>query len=293
MSCFLCRQIVILKPEVMINVKCLFGYEDQAQLQDVKQGADKNDLRRLFSNLYEVNRGIILQYKAQFGDTEAWINMEDDFKIKDDFTQLRIIKSPLYKLNLGNLSPVTSVVFCCDMQERFRPAIKFFNEIVKVASRVLKASEILKIPLVVTEQYPRGLGKTVSDLDISHASVVAEKTKFSMLTPEVEDQLDKLPHVSSVILLGVETHVCVQQTTLDLLARGFEVHVLADATGSRSLTDRHVAYERLRRAGAIITTCETVLLQFVGDKNHEHFKAIQNLIKDLPPDTGLQVKSSI
>jgi nicotinamidase-related amidase len=112
------------------------------------------------------------------------------------------------------------------------------------------------------------------------------KTKFSMYLPEIKSFVHE-KGIKTVILCGVETHVCVQQTTLDLLADKISVFVIADGCSSRSLTDRLYAFERLRQAGAIITTHESVLFQLIGDKEHEKFKEIQALVKDKSPDTGL------
>ncbi|XP_078589592.1 isochorismatase domain-containing protein 1-like [Branchiostoma floridae x Branchiostoma japonicum] len=191
---------------------------------------------------------------------------------------------------LGNLSAETAAFFLCDMQERFRPAIKFFPEILQIGQRLVEASKILDIPLIVTEQYPNGLGSTVAELDVSSAKVVVPKTKFSMVVPEVEEVLKSMAGLRSVVLFGIEAHVCVQQTALDLLARGLEVHVIADATSSRSQMDRVYAFDRLRQAGAVLTTSESTLLQLVGDKNHPKFKEIQGLIKVSAPDSGLVPK---
>ncbi|XP_030829138.1 isochorismatase domain-containing protein 1 [Strongylocentrotus purpuratus] len=192
------------------------------------------------------------------------------------------------KTSFGNISPETAALFVCDMQERFKPAIKYFDDIAVVAKRLIEGANILAIPVIVTEQYPKGLGHTVEELDISKAIGVYPKTKFSMVVPEVEAQLTQnLTNVKSIILLGIEAHVCIQQTTLDLLARGYEVHVVADAVSSRSMMDRQFAYERLRQFGAIITTSESVLFQLLGDKDHPKFKQIQGLVKTSAPVSGL------
>ncbi|XP_069135709.1 isochorismatase domain-containing protein 1-like [Argopecten irradians] len=193
---------------------------------------------------------------------------------------------------LGNLALDKTVIFVCDMQERFRPAISYFAEIVEVAGRILEASKLLNIPVIVTEQYPKGLGSTVEELDISHAAGKFDKTKFSMMLPEVEEKLKTLcgGDVQHVVLLGIEAHVCVQQTVIDLLSRDIEVHVVADATSSRSQMDRVFAFERFRHSGATVTTSEAVLLQFIGDKDHPQFKPIQQLIKKSAPDSGLVTK---
>jgi len=192
----------------------------------------------------------------------------------------------------GDLKLNQTVLFVCDIQEKFRKAISFFEEIASVSNRLTAASKILEIPLIVTEQYPKGLGSTVEELDISNAAVVAPKTKFSMLVPEVEEKLKTLCNgdVKHVVLCGIETHVCIQQTVIDLLKRDIEVHVVADAVSSRSQADRLVALERFRAMGATVTTSEAVLLQMVGDKDHPAFKQIQGLIKVSAPDTGLAPK---
>ncbi|KAJ8777427.1 hypothetical protein J1605_014810 [Eschrichtius robustus] len=191
---------------------------------------------------------------------------------------------------LGNLTPSSTVFFCCDMQERFRPAIKYFGDIISVGQRLLQGARILGIPVIVTEQYPKGLGSTVQEIDLTGVKLVLPKTKFSMVLPEVEAALAEIPGVRSVVLFGVETHVCIQQTALELVGRGIEVHIVADATSSRSMMDRMFALERLARTGIIVTTSEAVLLQLVADKDHPKFKEIQNLIKASAPESGLLSK---
>merc|ERR1712150_241372 len=107
--------------------------------------------------------------------------------------------------------------------------------------------------------------------------------------PEVEEKLKTLcaGDVKHVVLFGIEAHVCIQQTVIDLLERDIEVHIVADACSSRSQMDRTFAYERFQAAGAIVTTSEAILLQLVGDKEHPNFKEIQSLIKTSAPTSGL------
>lgn len=192
-----------------------------------------------------------------------------------------------HKTVKGDLLPCKTVFFMCDIQERFRPAILHFDAVIENARRLAAASHILGIPLVVTEQYPKGLGKTVSEISIDHAIGVFEKTKFSMVISDVEVLLHAHPEFRQIVLFGAETHVCVQQTVLDLLKRDLEVFLVADASSSRSNADRSFALQRLREAGAIVTTTESVLFQLTADKNHAKFKEIQTLVKSLPPDGGL------
>ncbi|XP_014681784.1 PREDICTED: isochorismatase domain-containing protein 1-like [Priapulus caudatus] len=189
----------------------------------------------------------------------------------------------------GNLIQNQTVFFMCDIQERFRPHIKYFEDIVEVSKRMVQAAKILDIPLIITEQYPKGLGNTVSELDVTGAVGVWPKVTFSMLIPEVKKALPTLcgGKPKSVILFGLETHVCVQQTAFDLIAVGYDVHVLADGSSSRSQMDRNFAFERLRQCGCYVSTSETVLLQLVGGKDHAMFKDIQAVIREPAPVSGL------
>ncbi|KAK6190776.1 hypothetical protein SNE40_002567 [Patella caerulea] len=190
---------------------------------------------------------------------------------------------------LGNIKLNQTAFFLCDMQEKFRPSIKYFAEITEVAKRLVAGSKILDIPLIVTEQYPKGLGNTVTELDISHATQVFPKTKFSMVLPEVEETMKTLRNGSlkHVVLFGIETHVCIQQTVLDLLSKEYEVHVVADGCSSRSQMDRMFALQRFQLSGATVTTSEAILLQLVADKDHPKFKDIQSIIRTSAPDSGL------
>lgn len=187
--------------------------------------------------------------------------------------------------------------------------MKYFNEIVAISSRVLKAARLLDIPVVVTEQYPKGfchsplidsvsyislhatgLGRTAPDLGLSDYPDIKpiEKTQFSMMTKDVVNLMkEKHPNSKSIVLCGIEAHVCVQGTCLELLNQGYDVHVVADAVASRSHVDRMFAFDRMKRAGAFITTSEAVILGLVGDSAHPKFREVQKLILNSAPDTGL------
>ncbi|KAI7904268.1 Isochorismatase-like protein [Cokeromyces recurvatus] len=144
---------------------------------------------------------------------------------------------------------------------------------------MIKASNLLDMPVIVTEQYPKAFGKTVSELNISDAAVCLEKTKFSMYLPEVVDVLKK-NNTKSVLLLGIESHVCVLQTALDLLENNYDVHVIVDGVSSQNYPEIEIAIARMRSAGAIITTSESVLFQLVQDAKHEKFKGISAIVKE-------------
>ncbi|KAK6031647.1 isochorismatase family protein [Ostertagia ostertagi] len=135
---------------------------------------------------------------------------------------------------ISRLSPKNSALFVCDLQERFRNVIQFFPGIAETSKRMVDAAKILQMPIIVTEQYPKGLGHTIPDLGLGDIKKY-EKTRFSMCVPEVDAVLQ---NAENIILVGIEAHVCVLQTTLDLLEKGKNVHVVVDAVSSRSLPDR-------------------------------------------------------
>ncbi|XP_053307452.1 isochorismatase domain-containing protein 2 isoform X2 [Spea bombifrons] len=149
-----------------------------------------------------------------------------------------------------------------------------------------KAARILEIPVIVTEQYPKGLGPTVPELGVEGLQKYS-KTCFSMLTPEVREALQPIPNLRSVILCGIETQACIMSTTLDLLDKGIDVHVIADACSSRSQVDRLIALSRMRQSGAFLTTSEGVMLQLLQDASHPKFREVQKLLKEPAPDSGL------
>jgi len=188
---------------------------------------------------------------------------------------------------LGKIIPGNTCLFLCDLQEKFRNGIQYFPEIVENSSRLLRAFKILELPIICTEQYPKGLGHTVAELGVAEHNVpVFDKTKFSMCLPPIEEII-KDKEIKSIILCGIEAHVCVQQTALDLLEKGMDVHVVVDACSSRSMVDRMYAFDRMRDSGAFLTTSEAVILGLAGGSSHPSFKQLQKIIWESAPDTGL------
>jgi len=185
---------------------------------------------------------------------------------------------------VSKIHPATTAFFVCDIQERFRGVIWQFSSLISTATKMVKASDILGIPLIVTEQNPKALGSTISELEVSHARVNVSKTKFSMYVPEVEEELNR-SNIKSVVLFGIESHVCILQTALDLLENGINVHVLADGVSSVNSPEIDIALHRLRQAGANITTSESILFQLLGDASNENFRAISGLVKEYKEQT--------
>jgi len=191
-------------------------------------------------------------------------------------------------LKIGKLVTQNSCLFLCDMQVKFRPTIKYFDEIVQNSNRLLRAAKILDMPVVVTEQYPKGLGKTVPELGIEEYGITpVEKTKFTMCLGPIMSKLKENVELNTVILCGIETHVCIQQTALDLLANGYRVFVVADACSSRGTVERALAYSLLQQSGCWLTSTESAILSLAGGSDHPKFKELQNIIKTQGPDTGL------
>lgn len=147
------------------------------------------------------------------------------------------------------------VLFCCDIQTKFERAIHRWPELLATTKKLLKAAEILEIPVYYTTQLRSKLGDTVDELKNQGKVVLdLDKSLFSMCLPEL---LQTLPPNSSVAIVGIESHICVTQTTLDLLQHGHRVYVMADGVSSCNKEEVPIALRRLAAAGATITTSES------------------------------------
>ncbi|KAI5982281.1 Isochorismatase-like protein [Pisolithus marmoratus] len=187
------------------------------------------------------------------------------------------------------LDPARTAFFLCDMQTRFKPAIYGFDEIVLTVNKMLKIAKLLNIPVVVTEQNPKGLGPTTPEINLDSLGdlriLTVEKVLFSMMTPDVKAQLQERPHIRSVVLFGIESHVCVLQTALDLLDEGYDVHVLADGVSSCNPEEVPVALSRMQQVGAYITTSESAAFQLQRGAGTAQFKEFSKIIKDEKDNT--------
>ncbi len=161
-----------------------------------------------------------------------------------------------------------------DVQEGFRPYASFAN-VAESCRRLLAGARILGLPALVSEQYPKGLGETAPELGIVEGEEIKiEKTVFSAARAEGFDLQGRV----QAIVCGIETHVCVSQTVHDLLGQGVEVHVPADAVGSRHQLDYERGLERLERAGAVVSTVESALFELLERAGTPEFKEVQKLI---------------
>ena len=185
-----------------------------------------------------------------------------------------------------------AIFLVCDVQERFRPVIHGFEHCVHVSSQMMRAAKILDVPVLVTEQYPEKLGATVDELQPNFAGEgvvrpAAAKKKFAMTVPEVDAALAETPERTQAVIMGLEAHVCVLQTALDLIARGYEVFVLVDGTSSQRTTDRAVAFRRLESAGAILASSEMALFEMLGSADAPNFRDISALVREARPEPPL------
>lgn len=161
-----------------------------------------------------------------------------------------------------------------DVQEAFRPYASF-AQVAAQCAKLVQGARLLDLPRVVSEQYPKGLGHTAPEVGLQQDEPRIEKSVFSAARAEGFDLVGR----TQAVVCGIETHVCVSQTVHDLLAEDIEVHVPADAVGSRNEIDYRCGLERLERAGAIVTTVESVLFELLERAGTPEFKAVQGLIK--------------
>jgi nicotinamidase-related amidase len=178
------------------------------------------------------------------------------------------------------LDNANTLLLVIDMQESFRKIIQDFGNLTRNISILVEASKILNLPVIVSEQYPKGLGGTALDLQ----SILGTHEKFAKQAFSCCQQENFINYLNSlgrkqVIVTGIETHVCVSQTVHDLLALGFSPHVIFEATTSRSAKNKEIGLEKMASAGAIISSIETALFEMVKDSSSESFKATQQLIK--------------
>jgi nicotinamidase-related amidase len=166
-----------------------------------------------------------------------------------------------------------------DVQEKLLAAVAERERLTANALRLIRGAKLLDIPVWATEQYPKGLGPTIPAI----AELIperSEKLTFQCCAvPQIFEQL-YARHIRHVTLTGIEAHVCVAQTALELLDLGFRVQVPADAVASRNVNDQKFALRRLENAGATISTTEAVLFEWCETADRPEFKAISGLVKE-------------
>jgi nicotinamidase-related amidase len=167
-----------------------------------------------------------------------------------------------------------------DVQEAFRGAVVEFDRIAQNVAVLVQGARTLAVPVIATEQYPKGLGRTVPEV-ARHLDGIdpIEKLCFSAAGAEEFSKRLRDSGRDQILLCGIESHVCVNQTADDLLAGGHEVHVAQDAVGSRTDENRALGVHKMEHAGAVITSVETALFELLGAAGTADFKEIQKLVK--------------
>ena len=167
-----------------------------------------------------------------------------------------------------------------DIQERLLPVMEDKDALLKSCGILLRGLKLLEVPVLITEQYPRGLGPTVPEIRESLEKFrPMEKNTFSCCEEPAFLLSLETSVRRTVIILGIEAHVCVLQTVADLSASGYLPVVVADCISSRHAYDKKVALERMYREGAVVTTCESILFELTRRAGNETFKAISALVK--------------
>ena len=174
-----------------------------------------------------------------------------------------------------------AVLIIVDLQEAFRFPINDFAQIAARTSTVVRGFQILNVPIIVTEQYPKGLGRTAEEILLSLPGdfEVVEKTAFSSCGASAFMEKLRETGASQIVLCGLEAHVCINQTAHDLLNEGFDVHLLIDCVSSRFSHDKETALLKMRISGVVPSSVEMALFELMRDARHEQFKEIQELIK--------------
>lgn len=172
-----------------------------------------------------------------------------------------------------------SLIFIIDIQERLVPAMYLGDRVVKNTDILIQGAREMDMPIVATEQYPKGLGATIEDLrDKLDEENIFEKNSFTACIENVESKLKEL-NKKNIIIVGMETHVCVYQTVRDLLDRDYNVFVVRDAVASRTLENLENGLNLMQALGAVIINTETVVFDLLKKSGTPEFKLLSKLIK--------------
>ena len=186
---------------------------------------------------------------------------------------------------MAQLNLEDSLVLIIDVQEKLLNAVFNKEQVEKKSAIIAEAAKILGIPVVVTEQYPKGLGNTIPAVKdaLAEDTEIFEKTAFSALNNEeileAIQKHNKKHNKKQILIFGIETHICVSQTTAAFRELGYEVSVIKDACGSRAEEEYLAGLERMKDNGAYIITTEIALFEWLKGAKHPNFKAVQALIK--------------
>lgn len=182
-------------------------------------------------------------------------------------------------MNKFILDEQETVLMVIDIQDRLIPAMKIADQVIENTNILICAAKEFNMPIITTEQYPKGLGNTVPQLkDLINSNYLFEKNSFTAYTDEVKLALEQLGR-KKIIITGMETHICVFQTIRDLLAHGYDVFIASDAVCSRTKENFINGLDLIRDMGAVVTNTETILFDLLKKAGTPEFKALSKLIK--------------
>lgn len=178
------------------------------------------------------------------------------------------------------LNTKDTIMLVIDIQPKLLKAVKD-KMLPDYAKKLVKSANLLDIPVLVTEQYPQGLGDTIPELEtiFSPDTKIVPKTAFNALKEEGFFELFKSYSRRQVVIFGIEAHICVYQTAADLVRRGFDVWFVKDASASRSEYEFVSGIDLMKQSGIKVASFEAVLFSLLGDSGHPHFKEIQSFVK--------------
>ena len=181
-------------------------------------------------------------------------------------------------ISSDKLSLKVNALLIIDIQEKIIRPIYDKDPIIKNIKKLINAYQILEENIFISEQNPLKLGVTMPELLPIIGFRKIEKMEFSLA--KLKDFIKELENkkITSLIVCGIETHICIQQTVLDCLQKGFEVILISDATGSRNRVDHEIALQRMTQGGAILTTTESIIFELCKTADREEFKEIRNII---------------
>ena len=180
-------------------------------------------------------------------------------------------------MTASKLDPQRTALVVIDVQEAFRKALPTFDDVADATATLVQGAARIGIPIVVTEQYPQGLGETVPEVSSHLPADVEPVEKVCFSADDAEGFA--LGGREQALVCGIETHVCVNQTVLDLLGSGLDVHVAADAVGSRTEANKELGLQRMQRAGATLSSVEMALFELLRASDAPAFKEVQALVK--------------
>lgn len=179
------------------------------------------------------------------------------------------------------LNAETTALVVIDLQEKLVPSIDGADAVLSNTHKLLELAKILNLPTYVTTQYAKGLGPTVPEISAATSAKPYDKVCFSCFgdEPFLEAVAKQMPEGASLLLAGVETHICVLQTALGGISAGYDVHVAADAVGSRTSSSHSLGLERMRAAGVVISSAEMAIYELLGNARRAEFKQMLPFLK--------------